>query len=252
MQAFFRMEAASGLLLLFCAAGALIWANLDDDSYQAVFNYPLMLGAGDTVQTFRLRDLINDGLMAVFFFLVGMEIKRELVAGELNTVAQASLPVMAAVGGMVVPAAIFLAFNWGGAGERGWGMPMATDIAFSIGVLTLLKDRVSPALVVFLTALAIFDDIGGILVIAFFYGHGLSAAWLLGAAALTLVLLGLNRALCGQRTPLRRPGGRPVVHAPSWWHPRDDLGCRSRADDPARPQRPSREVLGELRDTCPT
>jgi len=104
------------------------------------------------------------------------------------------LPAIAALGGMLLPAGIFLAFNCGGTGQRGWGIPMATDIAFCIGILTLLKSRVPRALVVFVTALAIFDDIGGILVIAFFYAKGLSIPWLLGAAGLTIVLFGMNRA----------------------------------------------------------
>jgi NhaA family Na+:H+ antiporter len=115
-----------------------------------------------------------------------MEIKREIVRGELRTPARAMLPAIAAVGGMIVPAAVFLAFNHDGPGRPGWGIPMATDIAFSIGCLTLLKRQVPYALVVFLTALAIFDDIGGILVIALFYGHGLHWEWLLAAAAVML------------------------------------------------------------------
>ena len=110
--------------------------------------------------------------MTLFFLVVGMEIKRELVSGELRTLGQAVLPALAAAGGMIVPAALFLALNAGGPGARGWGIPMATDIAFCIGCLTLLRRRVPHALIVFVTALAIFDDIGGILVIALFYGHG--------------------------------------------------------------------------------
>ena len=158
LQAFLRLEAASGILLLLCAVVALAWANLHPGSYRTTFDYPLSLGAGEAVGTFTLRALINDGLMAIFFFVVGMEIKRELVVGELNSVSKASLPAVAAIGGMVVPAGIFLAFNWGEAGQRGWGIPMATDIAFCIGILTLLKDRVPRALVVFVTALAT-DDV---------------------------------------------------------------------------------------------
>jgi NhaA family Na+:H+ antiporter len=132
--------------------------------------------------------------MTVFFAVVGMEIKRELVLGELRTLAQASLPLVAAIGGMVVPAAIYLAFNHDGPGRPGWGIPMATDIAFCIGVLTLLRSRVPHALVVFVTALAIFDDIGGILVIAIFYGHGIDVAWLLGAAGAAAALVLAGRA----------------------------------------------------------
>ena len=246
LQAFLHLEAASGILLLACAVGALAWANLGPQSYHATFNYPLALGAGGTVGTFSVRDLINDGLMAVFFFVVGMEIKRELVAGELNSVAKASLPAIAAIGGMVLPAGIFLAFNWGGPGQRGWGIPMATDIAFCIGILTLLKDRVPRALVVFVTALAIFDDIGGILVIAFFYGHGLSVPWLLGAAALTIVLFGMNRVHVIN-------GLAYGVVGVGLWYALHHGGIHATISGvivglliPARPQRSSREVLHDL------
>jgi NhaA family Na+:H+ antiporter len=121
--------------------------------------------------------------MTLFFFVVGMEIKRELVVGELSTFGRAALPAVGALGGMIAPALVYLAFNRTPQTRAGWGVPMATDIAFCIGVLTLLKRRVPQGLIVFLTALAIFDDIGGIVVIALFYGHGLQVAWLLAAAA---------------------------------------------------------------------
>jgi NhaA family Na+:H+ antiporter len=195
LQAFFRLEAASGILLFLAAAGAMAWANSSfAGSYRAALEWPFTVGAGARVAKFTLVELINDGLMTLFFFVVGMEIKRELVRGELRTPARAMLPAIAALGGMIVPSAIFLAFNHAGPGRPGWGIPMATDIAFSIGCLTLLKRQVPYALVVFLTALAIFDDIGGILVIAFFYGHGLHWEWLLSAATLALALFAMNRA----------------------------------------------------------
>jgi Na+:H+ antiporter, NhaA family len=193
LQAFLHLEAASGILLLACAVAALVWANVHPSSYRGTFDYPLSVSGGAFVAHFTLRHLINDGLMTIFFFVVGMEIKRELVVGELSSIGKAGLPAVAALGGMVLPAAIFLAFNWRGAGRAGWGIPMATDIAFCVGILTLLKDRVPNALIVFVTALAIFDDIGGILVIAFFYGHGLTVPWLLAAGALSLLLFAMNR-----------------------------------------------------------
>jgi len=194
VQAFFRLEAASGLVLLAAAAAALAWANLGGaESYRAVVETPLSVGVGPATASFTLHALVNDGLMTLFFFVVGMEIKHELALGELRSPSQAALPLVAALGGMVVPAALYLAFNAGGPGRAGWGIPMATDIAFAIGILTLLRSRVPHALVVFVTALAIFDDIGGILVIAIFYGHGLSLAWLLGAAAVSAGLLLLAR-----------------------------------------------------------
>ncbi len=180
LQAFLRLEAASGILLLVSAAVALAWANVDPDSYQTTFGH-------------RPRGIINDGLMAVFFLLVGLEIKRELVAGELSTIPRARLPAIAALGGMILPAGIFTLFNWAQPGRAGWGIPMATDIAFSVGVLTLLKDRVPRSLFAFVTALAIFDDMGGILVIALFYGGGLYGAWLAAAAGVVTLLWGMNR-----------------------------------------------------------
>ncbi len=207
VQAFFRLEAASGLVLLGAAAAALAWANLGGaSSYRAFVGAPVAVRLGPVGAAFTLHALVNDGLMALFFFVVGMEIKHELVLGELRSRAQAALPLVAAAGGMVVPAALYLAFNAGGPGQPGWGIPMATDIAFAIGVLTLLGPRVPRPLVVFVTALAIFDDIGGILVIAIFYGHGLSPLWLAAAAGVAggLVLLarwgvrsGLAWALAG-------------------------------------------------------
>ena len=189
LQAFIRLEAASGSLLLLSAVAALVWANASPASYRAMLDYEVSSPVG----AFTARAFINDGLMTVFFFVVGMEIKRELVVGELRTVAAATLPAIAALGGMAFPAGVFLAWNWDGTGRHGWGIPVATDIAFCVGVLTLLKHHVPRALVVFAMALAIFDDIGGILIIAFFYGHGLSVPWLLGAGALTLLLGVMNR-----------------------------------------------------------
>ncbi len=188
-----QWKASSGILLLLCAALALGWANTHAASYQAVFEYPLAIPTGSPPIRFSVRALINDGLMTLFFLVVGIEIKRELVVGELNTIAKATLPAFAALGGMVVPACLFVAFNSRGLGLRGWGIPMATDIALCIGIFALLKTHVPRGLVVFITALAIFDDIGGVLVIALFYGHSVSVAWLCGASVLSLILLGMNR-----------------------------------------------------------
>jgi NhaA family Na+:H+ antiporter len=246
LQSFLHTEAAGGILLLACAVAALVWANVDFPSYQGVFDYALGLGAGESLSRFSVRDLVNDGLMAIFFFVVGMEIKRELVTGELNTLGKASLPAVAAVGGMLVPAGIFLAFTWGGEGSAGWGIPMATDIAFCVGILTLLKGRVPHALVVFVTALAIFDDIGGILVIAFFYGHGLNVPWLLAAGGCVLVLLVMNRAYTVNGLAY---GGVGVA----LWYALHHGGIHATIAGvilglmiPARPLRASRAVLREL------
>src|SRR5438067_4301701 len=159
LQRFLEEEAASGVLLFVAAVAALLLANGPlADVYESAVHSSLPLPG----RAIPIHAIVNDGLMALFFFLVGMEIKRELVAGELRSVSSAVLPGIAAAGGMLVPAAIYATLNPGGAAARGWAIPMATDIAFSIGCLTLLKKRVPAALVVFLTALAIFDDIGGI------------------------------------------------------------------------------------------
>jgi Na+:H+ antiporter, NhaA family len=246
LQEFLRTEAAGGVVLLLCAVAALAWANLSPASYAAVFEYPFRIGAGTSDTGFTARELINDGLMAFFFFVVGMEIKRELVLGELDTPAKATLPAVAALGGMVLPAAIFVAFNWGGPGLRGWGIPMATDIAFCVGLLALLGDRVPRGLVVFVTALAIFDDIGGILVIAFFYGHGFQAEWLVAAAVITIALVAINRAYVTTAAVYGLAGlGLWVclhhggIHATI-------AGVVLGMMVPARPRRASREIMREL------
>jgi Na+:H+ antiporter, NhaA family len=188
------LEATSGILLFGAAVIAMLWANSPArGTYSALLSLPLGLQLGPIHAQFTVAEFINDGLMSIFFFVVGMEIKRELVLGELRTVSKASLPGIAALGGMAVPAAIYLAFNWGQPGAAGWAIPMATDIAFCIGCLTLLKGRIPNPLIVFVTALAIFDDMGGILVIALFYGHGIHALWIGGAAGVVAVLALFNR-----------------------------------------------------------
>jgi Na+:H+ antiporter, NhaA family len=194
LQAFLRTEAKGGILLLLAALAAFGAANSPwRSSWRHLWELPLSVSlAGLTLQG-SLHFVVDDVLMAVFFFLVGMEIKRELVRGELRTPSQALLPAIAAVGGMVVPALLFLAFQRGGEGMRGWAIPMATDIAFSIGCLALLGDRVPHGLKVFLTALAIFDDIGGILVIALFYGRGIQPTGLLWTVVAAAAAFGLNR-----------------------------------------------------------
>jgi NhaA family Na+:H+ antiporter len=246
LQAFLKLEAASGVLLLVAAAVALAWANLEEESYQRVFEFPLAVGAGTSESHFTVGELVNDGLMALFFFVVGMEIKRELAVGELDSVGKASLPAIAAIGGMVLPAGIFLAFNWRGAGQHGWGVPMATDIAFCVGVLTLLQRRVPRPLVVFVTALAIFDDIGGILVIAFFYGARLHTTWLAVAAAVTIALFVMNRSYVKNAVAYAVAGGALwyAIHA-SGIHA-TIAGVITGLMIPARPPRPSRDVLHEL------
>jgi NhaA family Na+:H+ antiporter len=190
LRDFFHDEAAGGVLLLLATVAALALANTGASELFAAFVDGSVPLPGREVP---VHALVNDGLMTLFFLVVGLEIKRELVDGELSSVRSAILPAIGALGGMLVPAAIYVLFNGGGAGARGWAIPMATDIAFSIGCLALLKDRVPSGLVVFLTALAIFDDIGGIVMIALFYGHGFAPLWLLAAGALAAAVVWLGR-----------------------------------------------------------
>ncbi len=189
---FFKMEAAGGLALMICTVAALVWANSPwAASYHSLWQTKLTVGIGDWVLSKGAILWINDGLMAIFFFVVGLEIKRELMVGGLSTLSQTIMPVAAAVGGMVVPALIFFGFNAGTESASGWGIPMATDIAFALGILSLLGSRVPVGLKIFLTAVAIVDDIGAILVIAIFYTSSLNLA----ALALGLAVLGLMAIL---------------------------------------------------------
>ncbi|MEZ5174826.1 MAG: Na+/H+ antiporter NhaA [Acidimicrobiia bacterium] len=197
---FTRVEAAGGLVLLAAAAIAVIWANSPwFESYFALINHHISLDLGPVHLSESIKDLINDGLMAVFFFVVGLEIKRELVVGELNSRKKAALPALAALGGMVVPATIYITIVvWGGAAHavHGWGIPMATDIAFSVGIVALLGSRVPVGAKLFLLALAIVDDIGAIMVIAVAYTDGLHVGYLLaGIGALCFVYLARRQGI---------------------------------------------------------
>jgi Na+:H+ antiporter, NhaA family len=197
---FARTASGSGIVLLAATAIALGWANSPwAESYHHLWELPIGGTLGPASFRTTLHHLINDGLMAVFFFVVGLEIKREILAGELASVKTAALPMIAALGGMVVPASLYALVNAGGAGSPGWGVPMATDIAFALGVLALLGDRVPTALKVFLAALAIVDDIGAVLVIAVFYSSGVAWGPLAAAAALLVLAVAFNRA--GARKP---------------------------------------------------
>jgi NhaA family Na+:H+ antiporter len=188
---FLRLEAAAGLLLMAAAALALVVAN---SPAAPIYRAALSADIGLPVASLSLLHWINDGLMAIYFLLVGLEIKRELLAGELSSVKRAALPGIAALGGMLVPALIYVAFNWNApATLRGWAIPAATDIAFALGVLALLGSRVPTSLKVFLTALAILDDLGAILIIAVFYTADLSLTALGLAAAGLSVLFAFNR-----------------------------------------------------------
>lgn len=202
IEKFLRIEAASGLLLLAAAATALVWANSPwADSYDALWRIEIGFDVGGVGLRNTLHWWVNDGLMTIFFFVVGLEIKREIMEGELASARRASLPLAAALGGMLAPALIFVAVTEGSSATRGWGIPMATDIAFAVGVLSLLGKRVPPALRVLLLALAIVDDVGAILVIAVSYSSGLNleAIWTLVGA---LVLLFVMRKFGVRQVPL--------------------------------------------------
>ncbi len=191
---FTRAEASSGILLIICTVIALVWANTGmSESYFSLWHTKISIGIENFKLDYSLHHWINDGLMAVFFFVVGLEIKREFLVGELSTPRQAILPVAAALGGMVFPALIYIIFNAGGKGEAGWGIPMATDIAFVIGLMALLGSNVPSNLKIFITALAIADDIGAVLVIAFFYTAQLSLTALGIAAGIFVLLFTANR-----------------------------------------------------------
>ncbi|HEU4404826.1 MAG TPA: Na+/H+ antiporter NhaA [Polyangiaceae bacterium] len=200
IEHFLHVEAAGGVVLLVAALAALAWANSPwAAAYDHLWHTEVTIGVGAAIAKPSLHFLVNEGLMAVFFFVVGLEIRREIHQGELSRWKSAALPVVAALGGMAAPALIYFAINRGGPTARGWGVPMATDIAFAVGVLTALGKRAPPALRVFLLALAIIDDIGAIVVIALFFSSGIS----LGGVALALGALGAIVLL--QRVGVRNP-----------------------------------------------
>ncbi|MBW3639204.1 MAG: Na+/H+ antiporter NhaA [Actinobacteria bacterium] len=194
LRAFLDMEAAGGVVLIVAAAGALLWANSPfSGAYDAIVHAELRVGAGALSITEDVQHWINDALMVVFFFVVGLEIKRELVTGELRDRRAAALPAVAALGGVVLPALIFLALVGGGPEARGWGIPMATDIAFAVGVLALLGDRVPGGAKLLLLSIAIVDDILAIGVIAVVYTAEVSLGWLVAAVAGLGVVVLLRR-----------------------------------------------------------
>ena len=242
---FLKTEGGGGVVLLVASAAALAWANSPwQDTYHDLWHHEIRIGPSSWALENSLQHWINDGLMALFFFVVGLEIKRELVRGELQEPHTAALPVIAAIGGMVVPVVLFRAMAGDGEAARGWGIPMATDIAFAVGVLALLGRRAPRGLKVFLLTLAIVDDIGAILVIALFYTIHFGAGWLLGAIGTLAVVvvarpLGVNHPAAyiplavvawyctyrsgihptiaavalGLLTPAGPVGGRPVLEA---------------------------------------
>ncbi len=200
VQRFIQMEASGGILLLLCAVAAIVWANSPfSAAYFHLWETHIALEIGHSMISMHLMHWINDGLMVIFFFMVGLEIKREMLTGELASPKKAALPIMAAIGGMIVPALFYTLFNAGTASAGGWGIPMATDIAFALGVVILLGKRVPLALKIFLTALAIVDDLGAVLVIAFFYTAELNLTSLAIGGGFLAALVAINRM--GVRRP---------------------------------------------------
>ena len=193
LQHFLQTEASGGVLLVAAATAALTWANVWPGSYAGIWGTELTIGIGEWSITEDLRHWINDAAMALFFFVVGLEIKRELISGELRDRRTVALPVLAALGGMIVPAAVYVAIVGDGAGSEGWGIPMATDIAFAVGVLALVGRGLPSGLKLFLLTLAIIDDVGAIIVIAVFYSDAVSAPALAVAVGLLLSMVALRR-----------------------------------------------------------
>jgi len=191
---FLHAQTTTGIVLMFMTILALILANTPlTETYAHFFHTKIDLTVGSWSLSHTIHHWINDGLMAIFFFIIGLEIKREILVGELSNIKVAILPILAAIGGMVLPALIYLGINAGGEGASGWGIPMATDIAFAISALVLLGNRVSPALVTFLVALAIVDDLGAVIVIAVFYTDQINMLPLGLAGVMFLIMIAFNR-----------------------------------------------------------
>ena len=213
IRSFLDTESAGGIVLLVAAGIAILWANSPwSESYDSFWHTEISFRIGSFEVSEDLLHWVNDGLMVIFFFVVGLEIKRELVAGELNEWRKAALPAVAALGGMIVPALLYVGLNAGGSGSAGWGIPMATDIAFAVGVLTLFGSRAPTSLKIFLLSLAIVDDIGAILVIALFYSGGLQFWWL-GAALGLLALIAVMKRFRVWWTPIYAVVGTAVWFA---------------------------------------
>jgi NhaA family Na+:H+ antiporter len=193
-QEYVSVEALSGLALVLATVIALVWANSPwSESYSSLWGYDITATFGRFSIADDLRHWVNDGLMPIFFFVIGLEVKRELTEGELTDRRAASLPLLAAVGGMAVPALVYFAWNPSGPASSGWGIPMATDTAFALGVLALLGARVQSGLKLFLLTLAVVDDIGAICVIAIFYSSDVQIEWLAGAVLTIAIVVAMRR-----------------------------------------------------------
>ena len=209
---FAKKQASGGIVLLLCTVLALIWANSPwADTYHAIWDAHVHISLDRFAVSETRHEWVNDGLMAFFFSLVGLEIKREALIGELSSLKQAAFPFFAAVGGVIVPALIYFIINRGSSAERGWGIPMATDIAFALGVLALLGDRVPIALKIFVTALAIVDDIMGVLVIALFYTERIAFL------SLGIGLAGVALSFVANKIGVRKPAVYAFIGVIVWF-----------------------------------
>jgi NhaA family Na+:H+ antiporter len=209
---FAKREAASGILLLASMIAALVWANSPwADSYHALWNTQVPVGLGQFALTETRQEWINDGLMAIFFFLVGLEIKREVLIGELSSLRQAAFPLIAAIGGAIFPALFYLSIAHSGEAAKGWAIPMATDIAFVLGVLAILGNRIPVSLKIFVTALAIADDLIAVLVIAIFYTDRIHVV------SLALGLAGVALCFAANLLGIRKPAIYAVIGIGVWY-----------------------------------
>jgi NhaA family Na+:H+ antiporter len=211
VQEFMHLEASGGLVLLAASIAALVWANVATASYEDFWSTQVVVDVGGFQVVETLEYLVNDGLMAIFFLVVGLEVKRELTVGELSTRQAALLPLFSAVGGMVLPALIYIVVVGGADGSRGWGIPMATDVAFALAALAALGSRAPSALVAFLLGVAVIDDIGAILVVAFYYTDTIALGWLAGAVGAFLMIVVL------QRLEVRYMGAYVVLGLVAWF-----------------------------------
>lgn len=193
LKKFVALETSGGYGLLGAAIFAMVWINSPwQASYHAIIQLQFSLTFNGVLHTISLPSIVNEGLMTLFFFLIGLEVKRECLVGELNNLKKAMLPCVGAIGGMLIPTLIYLGFNWGSPEVSGWAIPTATDIAFSLAVLSLLGNHLPVGLKLFLTALAIFDDLGAIVIIAVFYTQAINGLALAGALFVQLTLMGCH------------------------------------------------------------
>lgn len=252
-SSFIRAQTTSSLFLLLATVVALWWANSDyATSYQNLIHTDIGLFMGDFQLYASFKHIMNDGLMVIFFFLLGLEIKREMLVGNLAQPEDRRMLIICAVGGMVIPALIYSAFNWSLASQHGWGIPMATDTAFALGILTALRKRIPVGLVAFIVGLAIVDDVGAILIIATYYTENLSLLYLTGALALIALLA------IGNYAGIRQPLFYIIVGIVVWWlmlqsgiHP-TFAGVAIAMTVPARPKLPSTKLLHKAKTAINT